>query len=136
MEQKMQNEGRLPRFSRPLKCILWRDPKRVRDASFFETLQVYEDDSHFRRVLLKCKECAQLYFYELLEYVDYTDGEDPQYRKYIPVMSGKDAVMLSSLPCGDVARCTPAIHSDWPKGQKMPRIFWTGGDAGGLSQSP
>ena len=91
-----------------------------------ETIETYLDDSHNRRCLLRCHECGQLYFYNFLEFVDYEKGEDPQYRTYIPVASAEDAAMLSGLPERDIANHTPAIHSDWPKGQDKPTVFWVG----------
>jgi len=94
----------LPEFPEPLKCTLWRNLEPLENIpEIFEAIETYVDDSHHRRSLLKCRECGQLYFYEFLEFVDYENGDDPQYRAY-----------------------TPAIHSDWPKGQDRPAVFWVG----------
>jgi hypothetical protein len=67
-----------------------------------------------------------VYFYHFLEFVDYEHGDDPQYRTYIPVTSAEDAVMLSGLPEWDIRTYTPAIHSNWPKGQDRAEVFWIG----------
>jgi hypothetical protein len=48
-------------------------------------LDTYADDSHLSRRLLKCRECAQLYFFEFYEEIDWLDSKDPQYVTYIPV---------------------------------------------------
>ena len=113
----------------PLKCVLWRDPGRLENIhALLETIETYEDDSHDRRCLLKCRECGQLYFYKFRETVDYAGGDDPQYRTYIPVASADDAAMLSRQPSGTIANARPAIHGDWPKGQDRPRVFWLGRD--------
>ncbi len=117
----------LPEFPEPLKCTLWRNLEPLENIpEIFEAIETYVDDSHHRRSLLKCRECGQLYFYEFLEFVDYENGDDPQYRAYIPVTSTEDAATLSNLPQWDIAAYTPAIHSDWPKGQDRPAVFWVG----------
>lgn len=117
----------LPQIPAPLQCTLWRNPEALKNIrEFLETIETYEDDSHHRRCLLKCRECGQLYFYEFVEFVDYEMGEDPQYKTYIPVTSAEDAAKLSGLPGWDIAKSTPAIHSDWPKGQDRPVVFWVG----------
>ena len=116
-----------PKIPEPTRCILWRDREQLENShGFLESIETYEDDSHDRRCLLKCRECGQLYFYKFLEFVDYQDGEDPQYRTYIPVASANDAAMLSRMLELDIAQYTPAIHSDWPKGQDRPNIYWAG----------
>jgi hypothetical protein len=117
----------LPEFPEPLECILWRSPERLENIQeVLDTIETYMDDSHHMRRLVKCRECGQLYFYEFLEFVDYRDGEDPQYRTYIPVASGEDAALLSTLPQWDLVMCAPAIHANWPKGQDRPHISWVG----------
>lgn len=118
----------LPKIAQPLNCALWRDDRLENMHKLLETIETYLDDSHERRCLLKCRECGQLYFYEFLEFVDYANGEDPQYRTYIPVTSAEDAATLSDLPASNLAQCSPAVHSDWPKGQDRPKVFWVGRD--------
>lgn len=117
----------LPKTFEPLNCTLWRNPETLKDIyKLLETVEIYLDDSHERRCLMKCRECRQLYFYQSVEFVDYMDGEDPQYRTHIPVTAANDAVMLSDLPGWDIAAYIPAIHSAWPKGQERPSVFWVG----------
>jgi hypothetical protein len=116
----------LPDIPKPEQCALWRNEPSENIHETLEAIETYVDNSHDRRCLLKCHECEQLYFYHFLEFVDYERGEDPQYRTYIPVTSAEDAAMLSGLPERDIAECAPAIHSDWPKGQDRPAIFWVG----------
>ena len=116
-----------PRFPEPKKCTLWRDLKPLEKiAETFEAIETYMDESHHRRLLMRCRECGHLYFYEFREYVDYENGNDPQYRTFIPVTSPEDAAALSSLPPGDIAECIPAIHIDWPKDEDRPSKFWLG----------
>jgi len=118
----------LPEFPEPLKCTLRRNPESLKNIhEILEAIETYVDDSHDRRCLLKCRECGQLYFYKFLEFVDYENGDDPQYRTYVPVTSAEDAAMLSGLPAWHIDKYRPAIHSDWPKGQDSPSVFWVGG---------
>lgn len=118
------------RFPEPIGCTLWSKPELARAAHShqpFETVTVYQDSNHFRRCLLRCRECGQLYFYEMLEKVDYIEANDPQYRTYIPVACEDDAERLSRLPVWHIAACTPAIHSDWPQNSGEPKLFWVRG---------
>lgn len=90
------------KITEPLKCVLWRDERLDNLHEILETIETYLDDSHDMRRLLKCRECGQLYFYRFLEFIDYVNGEDPQYRTYIPVASAEDAAILSCLPDWDL----------------------------------
>jgi hypothetical protein len=116
----------LPKIPQPLNCALWRGDRLENIHELLETIETYQDDSHDRRCLLRCRECGQLYFYHFVEFVDYESGEDPQYRTYVPVTSAKDAALLSDMSEVDIATHIPAIHSDWPKGQDKPKVFWVG----------
>jgi hypothetical protein len=117
----------LPKFPEPVKCILWRDPERLKHIhEILDTIETYMDDSHHMRRLMKCRECGQLYFYEFLEFIDYVNGDDPQYRTYIPVTSAEDAAILSRLPEWELVTCGPAIHDNWPKGQDKSHVAWLG----------
>ena len=114
------------RIPEPHKCALWRTLPPENMHEILEEMEIYVDESHDRRCLLRCRECGQLYFYKFLEFVDYSDGEDPQYRTYIPVTCSEDAGILSTLPEWDIMKCAPSLHCDWPKGQDRPRLFWLG----------
>ena len=89
-----------------------------------DTVETYLDDSHDRRCLLRCRECGQLYFYKFLEFIDYENGDTPQYRTYIPVGSERDAAMLSEVPEWELIKYTPVLHENWPKGQDKPKAYW------------
>jgi hypothetical protein len=117
-----------PEIPEPRKCVLWRSPERLEDIhKLLDPIETYLDDSHHMRRLMTCRECGQLYFYEFLEFIDFENGEDPQYRTYVPVTSTEDAALLSHLPRWDLLRCAPAIHSNWPKERDKAHIAWVGG---------
>ena len=113
-------------FSRPTQCVLWDDPARVRGNDLFEIVEIYYDDEHFFRRLLRCKECGQQYFYEMYEEIDWEDGEDPQYRKWIPVNTLAEIDSLKATSTAWLIQASPAIHSDFPKGVAEPKVFWVG----------
>jgi hypothetical protein len=117
----------LPEFPEPRICILWRNSEHLENMHrLLSTIETYLDESHHIRRLMKCRECGQLYFYEFLEFIDYVNGDDPQYRTYIPVTSAEHAAILTDLPHWELATCAPAIHSDWPKEQQKSRVAWAG----------
>ena len=107
-------------------CHLWNKPD-LSDQDLiqvFTVQQVYEDDSHLIRRLLKCRTCGQLYFYEFYEEIDWQEGDDPQYRTWIPVDDIESANSLSKLSVFEILKY-PSIRSDWPRGQKVKKIYRT-----------
>ncbi len=107
----------------PTQCLLWTEPERLRELRF-ETVTVFDEDDHARRTLVKCPECGQLYFHEMMEETDSEHGRDPIYRSFIPVPTGEHAAALSLASHLSLLRVRPALHYDWPKGQKEPSIAW------------
>jgi hypothetical protein len=85
--------------------------------------EIYYDESHLMRRLMKCKKCGQLYFYEFYEEIDYQEGNDPQYRTWIPVDDVASAQSLNTLSVFEILKF-PSIRSDWPSNQKVPRIYY------------
>lgn len=111
----------LHRLPEPTACVLWNEPERLRDLRV-ETVTVFEDDGHFRRALMKCPECGQLYFYEMQE-VDFDNGQNPVTR-YIPVPTGEHAAALSLAASQSLQRVRPILREDWPADQKTSTIAW------------
>ena len=104
----------------PVQCHLWAKEK-LEDYDLygvFEDVQVFFEDSHFSRKLMRCKQCGQLYLKEFKEDVDWIDGEDPQYWTYVPVrdMAEADGMDIALSP-------SPRIHVDYPKGEPK-KIYW------------
>ncbi|GAA0560913.1 hypothetical protein [Rhizomicrobium electricum] len=113
----------LHRLPEPTSCVLWREPERLRDLRM-ETVTVFEEDEHFRRALLKCPECGQLYFYEMHEEVDFENGQDPVTRLYTPVPTGEHAAALSLAASPSLQRVRPILRDVWPADQKTSTIAW------------
>jgi hypothetical protein len=115
-------------FSTPTQCVLWKEPKGIqgKPADMFEKIETYLDDSHLIRRLLKCRECGQLYFYEMYEEIDWADGEDPIYRTYVPVGNKTELDMLKETSTLELLQAFPSLRSDFPKGAKSPKVYWTG----------
>jgi len=74
-------------MKQPTQCVLRENPNLIVGAQddSFERIETYADESHLMRHLLKCRECGQLYFFEFYEEIDWEDGDDSQYKTYIPV---------------------------------------------------
>jgi hypothetical protein len=114
------------KFPLPAQCVLWEQPNLVTTPrGRFETVETYEDDSHLRRALVKCRECGQLYFYEFYEQVDWDDGDDAQYSTYIPVPARDEALRMKDLPGYELLRYSPRLQWDHPTG-KPARLVWIG----------
>jgi len=116
-------------FPEPRQCLYWREPERVRDGGLrerFELVEEYEDESHLRRYLLKCRECGQLYFFEFYEEIDWDEGNDPQYTKYVPVGSAADGAELARLSPAALLSVTPRLCIDFPQDADSPTIHWAG----------
>lgn len=82
-------------------------------------IDTYEEDSHLIRRLEKCRKCGQLYFYEFYEEIDWTAGNDPQYRTWIPVEDVESAKELSTLNYLEILRF-PSIRCDFPSDAQAP----------------
>jgi len=65
-----------------------------------------------------------LYFYEFYEVIDWMNGNDPQYRSYLPVDSIEEADELARLSVFDILDHYPRLQSDWPTAAEHPRVFW------------
>ena len=110
----------------PAQCVLWEQPDLVTTPrGRFETVETYEDESHLRRALVKCRESGQLYFYEFYEHVDWDNGDDAQYSTYIPVPARDEALRMKDLPVYELLRYSPRLQWDHPTG-KPTRLSWIG----------
>jgi hypothetical protein len=98
----------LHRLPEPTQCLIWREPERLRELRF-EILAALDEDGHFRRSLVKCPECGQLYFCETLEEAD---GQEPAFLCYIPVPTGEHAAALALASHQSLQRVRPALHGD------------------------
>ena len=110
----------------PTQCAFWKNPEQLRGngVALLERVEVFVDESHFMRRLHKCRECGQLYFYEFTEEIDHAHGEDPQYRKYIPVENAEQIETLRASSASELLRYFPRLQSDWSKDVERPVIRW------------
>jgi hypothetical protein len=92
----------------------------------FDSVEVFLDESHDRRCLLKCKTCGQLYFYEFHEEIDWTGGNDPQYRTYIPVETREEIETLLNSSGFGLLKFSPRLQYDLPRDAPSPKVFWIG----------
>lgn len=124
----MQPDTTRYRFAEPRQCIYWENPEQVRGVmqQRFELIETYQDQSHQRRYLLRCRECGQLYFFEFHEQVDWADGDDPQFSQYVPVSTPEEAAALAALNEFGVQLAAPALCIDFPKDATAPLVYWRG----------
>jgi hypothetical protein len=116
---------------KPTQCVLWGQPELVGipKQNLFELIDTYVDDSHWFRKLLKCRECGQLYFYEFYEYIDWVNGNDPQYQTYIPVETEDEINTLKKTASPlELLKFYPRLQRDFPKDAEKPKNFWVGID--------
>ncbi|HET7232863.1 MAG TPA: hypothetical protein VFJ16_22830 [Longimicrobium sp.] len=90
------------------------------------------DESHFRVVIRRCPACAQQFLSVFAETIDWANGEDPQYRAWLPVTAaeaaglvrqgrGVDEATLNAL--GPGRRCLRHDHG----AAEPPRSYWAAG---------
>ena len=79
----------------------------------FETIKVYIDESHMIRKLIKHNPSGELYFYEFNEKTDWVNGNDPQYRTYIPVETEQQADEINKLSILEIHEITPRLIDDY-----------------------
>lgn len=110
----------------PSNCDLWEHL-----STNFDLIDIKEYPSDYSsdaddciRKLKKCNDCGQLYFYEMLEYIDWDDGNDPVYRTFVPVLNESDADKLASVNQFELLANIPQIRYDWPKDKSKPTITW------------
>jgi hypothetical protein len=106
----------MPQLQEPTQCHLWKlDHPNLGRGSKDDKMEVvknFEDDSHFGRSLLRCRDCKQLYFYEFYEEIDWLNGNDPTYRTWVPVEE-KDVDDLLKTDIWTIHHYTPRIINDW-----------------------
>lgn len=109
------------KISFPKNCHLWCDQNLNREIlnEDLEEIDLLIDESHLIRKILRCKECGQLYFYEFFELVDYKEGNDAQFWKWIPVTSEKEAEEINKMIPPRLLRI-PGIRIDFPMNASQP----------------
>lgn len=96
---------------------------------FLKRKAVYMDDIHLIRALMECSLCGQKYYYEFLEEVDWENGNDAQYRTYIPIEGDAATIeALNQMSSTQLLALTPRLQDDWGKDDpvKPDRIIWIG----------
>lgn len=68
---------------------------------------------------MQCTECRQLYFYEFHELIDWEEGNDAMYYKWIPVTGMEEAEKLHNLKPVDLLQIA-SIRVDFPPESEKP----------------
>ena len=121
----------------PTQCQLWQKEQVTSEdiqlGSHFEILNTFEDSSHLTRLLLRCRDCGQLYFYEFYEEIDWEGGNDPHYLTFLPIESEEEARRLAKMaPVSSVAgmapiellQLYPRLQGAWPADAERLTIRW------------
>jgi len=98
------------RLSPPTQCVLWDRPELNTSRGFFESIEDLEDESHFARSLLRCRECGQLYSYEFFEIVDWEEGNDKQYSTFVPVNTTEEIAAVKDSSYITIHRFFPRLN--------------------------
>jgi len=110
------------------------DPEAAHEHGL-DTVSRLIDDSHFIVSLRRCPDCRQDFVTIFTEFVDWADGDDPQYRDIMP-LTPEEAVTLAAM--GEqvdldwlerIGRDRWRLCMNYPKGGKK-RCLWA---EGGLS---
>jgi len=104
-------------------------------AYLLASVQVLVDESHFGVSLRRCTACGQRFVHIFTEFVDWVDGDDPQYTELVPV-TGEEAAELAAQGENVDLRAIEALGAgrrrlvmDFPKGGPR-RVFFTVGALG------
>jgi len=79
----------------------------------FIEVKTLVDESHIIRRILKCKECEQLYLYEFYEEIDWAEGNDPQYRTFVPVETVEKAEIMNKIYKPGFITALPRLQFDF-----------------------
>jgi hypothetical protein len=122
----MRGSSGVTKMKYPTQCALWENPILVDcpQEQFFKRIDTYVDNSHLMRQLLKCHECGQLYFFEFYEEIDWEDGNDPQYKTYIPVETEAEIETLKNASTFELLHFFPRLQRDFPKDAQEPTTRW------------
>ena len=119
-------------MKKPTQCHLWqKDNFTNADLLDFEIIKTFIDESHFIRKLVRCKQCGQLYFNEFYEWIDWENGNDPQYVTWVPVETKEEIETLRKTSVMDLLHIRPCLRKDFPKHIKNPVFYWLRGDEKG-----
>lgn len=111
----------------PEKCHLW-TKDWIKSDDFYQLVLVerYLDDDHHKRQLMRCPDCGQHYYKEFFETIDWVNGNDPQYRTYVPIVPTTETIdLLNSLDSTKLNTLVPILVDLWPaEGDRI--IKWVG----------
>jgi hypothetical protein len=96
----------------PTQCALWKTPQLINDQSFFQGLETFSEEDHWRLFLLKCRECGQLYIYNFYEEIDFSGGEDTLEVSYIPVETDEEIETLKHAGVPEIHWVFPRLVKD------------------------
>lgn len=103
-----------------MQCHFWKSDHPNPQREEVEVVKSFEDESHWHRALLRCRDCGQLYFYEWYEEIDWVNGDDPWYQTWVPVEE-RDIDGLVQTTIWTIHEYVPRVVSDWRRESKWIR---------------
>ena len=97
-------------------CHLLLEPKidwSILSDSFGKFIKCYDDGPHFKRYIMRCKYCGQLYFHQFVEFIDWEDGNDPTYETWVPIKNEAEGDILDQRKYDDISDNFFSIHYNW-----------------------
>lgn len=97
-----------------------------------DTTHTVVDDSHFIVSVRRCRACGQPFLSVFTEFVDWTGGDDAQYRDIVPVTADEVEELLRYGETvdpgwlGSLGRDRRRLSTDWPTGGAF-RVGWRRG---------
>ena len=107
------------------------DPEAASNHTL-ETRSKLIDESHFDVMLCRCPACGQQFVQIFTEFVDWADGDDPQYWDLLPLNAEEADALAAQGSAVDLKRIEELgrdrrrLKMDHPNGQPR-RVEWTTG---------
>lgn len=87
------------------------------------------DESHYIVTIRHCLKCSQKFLSLMTEIVDYVDGDDPQYRTFMPITTDESEKLIqlgdfiTNKHLASIGIGRRSLRWDYPKGAML-RIYW------------
>jgi len=87
------------------------------------------DESHFHVKITHCQTCPQHFLSVFTEFLDWADGEDPQYWSVVPLTEDEKNSLVALAPSikesdiSNIVKSRRCLQRDYPK-EAEPKIYW------------
>lgn len=115
-----------------LRCFGASAEAAYEECKKFTAIARLVDESHFIMRIVSCPYCDQRYVSVFTEWVDWGDGEDPQFRSVLPITIHESERLLSQGEnvnlrlIESLGKSRRYLAFDWPKDTE-PAVYWAWG---------